>query len=189
MKSYEQYRPEFKFGDLLQWSGASLLSEGIKLKTENDRPEYEKQHSINVNHSSLLIRFPLYEGPEDRVWTTEAVGSGTALHLLSVVIQNYSGKLWWYPLKDDVGTDDYRKEIGILAFKYIGIPYAYDLLIEQLVKSPILGTKRLFCSEYCQLCYKGEGEIGRIALNPNQMPTLGIFKEPKLIFDSTSNGQ
>ncbi|MBF0456444.1 MAG: hypothetical protein HQK99_00935 [Nitrospirae bacterium] len=182
--SYEQFRPGFKFGDLLQWGGVSLLSKAIKLKTEDDRPDYEKQHWINVNHSSLLIRFPLYEGPEDRVWTTEAVGSGTTLHLLSIDLQNYSGKLWWYPLKDEVGTDDYRKEIGIRAFKYIGIPYAYDQLMEQLVEKPIVDTKRLFCSEYCQLCYRGEQEIGKRALNPNQMPTLGIFKEPILIYDS-----
>jgi len=186
MSLYYANRPNFKFGDLLQWSGTSILSKAIKLKTEGDRPRYEKDHDINASHSSLLVTMPIYEGMEHRVWTTEAVEIGTALHLLSKNLDSYNGKLWWYPFKDNIGSDDFRKQVGINAFELIGIPYAFEDLFTQLAERVKIDINKLFCSEYCQVCYLGiDMAIGRGALNPNQMATLGIFKEPVLIFDNT----
>ena len=185
MSLYYGNRPNFKFGDLLQWSGTSILSKAIQSKTENDRPQYEKDHDINVSHSSLLVTMPIYEGLEHRVWTTEAVENGTVLHLLSKKLDSYSGKLWWYPLKDDIGSDDFRKQVGINAFELIGIPYGFKDLFIGLFERPKIDINRLCCSEYCQVCYLGiDVAKGQYALNPNQMPTLGIFKEPVLIFDN-----
>lgn len=185
MSLYNANRPNLKFGDLLQWSGTSVLSKAIQSKTENDRPQYEKDHDINVSHSSLLVTMPIYEGMEHRVWTTEAVENGTVLHLLSKNLDSYNGKLWWYPLKDDIGSDDFRKQVGIIAFELIGIPYAFEDLFTQLAGRVKIDIKKLFCSEYCQVCYLGINmAIGKVALNPNQMATLGIFKEPVLIFNN-----
>ena len=183
MSLYNANRSKLKFGDLLQWSGTSILSKAIQSKTENDRPQYEKDHDINASHSSLLVTMPIYEGMEHRVWTTEAVENGTVLHLLSKNLDSYNGKLWWYPLKDDIGSEDFRKQVGINAFELIGIPYAFEDLFTQLAGRVKIDIKNLFCSEYCQVCYLGiDKAIGQVALNPNQMATLGIFEEPILIF-------
>jgi hypothetical protein len=161
-----------------------MIDDAIKLKTESDRPQYEKDHGINVSHSSLLIRFPLYQGLEDRMWTTEAVGDGTVLHLLSNDLSGFNGQLWWYPLKDDIGTDAFRRSVGTLAFEYIGLPYDYTGLFEELITNVTVQTKKLFCSMYVQLVYFGQKAIGQKALVPNNVPTLGIFKEPVLIFNN-----
>jgi hypothetical protein len=189
---YYAHRSFFHFGDLLQWHSDSLVGSLIRLRTREGRPVYEKEHCIDVNHSSLLVTMPYYEGAARRVWTTEAAADGTVLHLLSRDLSDYDGKLWWYPLKDDIGTDEFRRKVGTAAFRFIGRPYDYFDLLGQIAGSVHIDPNDLFCSEYCQLCYLSAMGLTlaecreTIALNPNEMPYMDLFKEPILIYDKSA---
>jgi len=176
-------------GDLLLWRGDTPLGKAIRLFSH-----------AQVNHASLVMRFQQYEGAERRRFTSEALEHGIVLHLLSKSLADYNGQCWWYPLKIDVGTplrktplrgqanDDRsvpttllgREEVGERALKYMGTPYDYEALFKNAIEKVKADPQRLFCSEYCFLCYGMEG----LAPTPGEMPALGIFDDPILIWDS-----
>jgi len=157
---YSSIREQMKTGDLLQWKSNSIIGSLIRWKTKS-----------TVNHSSLVLRIPEYQGKEKRVWTTEALEHGTVLNLLSRRIDEFDGELWWFPLKDEWHPK--CEMIGEYALKMIGLPYDYKSIVKQIVGRVSADARALFCSEYCYLAYGFEGK----APNPGEMPKLGIFKE------------
>ncbi len=162
---YNAIKGEMRTGDLLQWKTNSLFGALIRWRTKS-----------NVNHSSLVIRLKEYEGLEGRRWTTEAMGHGTVLNLLSRRLETHKGECWWYPLADS--WDLLRGDVGAWAMEQIGIPYDFGSIAKQIIGCVSADARELFCSEYCFLSYGLKGK----APNPGEMPDLGIFKEPvKLI--------
>lgn len=158
---YHLYRDQMKTGDLLLWRAHSLLGAAIRLFSKAD-----------VNHASLVMQFEQYEGAEKRRFTTEALSHGIVLNLLSKQLENYDGQVFWYPL--DEPEPEYRQYIGIKALEYIGVPYDYQSLFRNAFGRVSADARRLFCSEYCFLCYGLQGQ----APTPGDMPYLGLFKEP-----------
>jgi hypothetical protein len=167
---YKEFRDQMRTGDLLQWSSNSLIGTAIRWRTKSE-----------YSHSSLVIRLKEYEGLERRVFTAESLeGSGCGLKLLSRRIEEYDGKVWWFPL--DPKYNSLRQAIGEAAFERMGIPYDYESLIKQLIAKVSTEAHALFCSEYCYWTY---GTAGLLfdgwqklkAPNPGEVPKLGLFGE------------
>ncbi len=164
---YNQYKADMRTGDLLLWRANSLLGLMIRYFSKAD-----------VNHASLVMHFEQYEGGEHRRFTSEALERGIILNLLSRQLEKYDGKVWWYRLKGE--WESRRAMIGTNAMKYIGVPYDYRSLFKNAFGRVSADARALFCSEYCFLCYGLNGQ----APTPGDMPGLGIFREPVLIYDS-----
>ena len=168
MNNYPLYRDQFKTGDMLAWHSNSIVGAGIRLKTV---PSGTPSNSpLSVNHTSTVIRLSEYEGLERRVWCTEALENGTVLNLLSRRLKEFDGYVYWYPLTDE--WNDKRQAIGERLLEYIGIPYDYKSIGEQLLSSVSVDVKKLFCSEYH---YFALG-FGGIAPNPYQLCTRPYYK-------------
>ncbi len=161
LSRYETFKKDMQTGDLLLWSSDSLIGAAIRFFTRS-----------NVNHASMILRFPEYEGAEGRRFTTEALEHGTVLNLLSRRLETHKGEVWWYPLKDEWNPD--RNEIGHRALELIGRPYDYKSLFENIACHVSTDAKKLFCSEYYYLSLGLSGKAPR----PNDLPGLGIFKPP-----------
>lgn len=160
LTKYNAIKDQMKTGDLLQWNSSSIIGWLIRWKTGSD-----------VNHSSLVIRLSEYEGLERRRFTHEALEHGVILNLLSRRLDQFAGKVWWYPLKDE--WDERRQRIGELALAWTGVPYDYRSIADQLIASVSAEATALFCSEMCFLAYGFAGK----APTPGEMPGLGIFKK------------
>jgi len=160
LSRYRTYKEHMKTGDLLQWRSNSIVGKLIYWKTGYD-----------VSHSSLILRLSEYEGEERRRFTTEAIGIGTVLSLLSRRLEHFNGNLWWFPLIDD--WDEKRTFIGEMAVGLIGIKYDYKSLIKQIFGAVSVDIQRLFCSEYVYLCYGFAGQ----APYPGALSNLGIHKK------------
>jgi hypothetical protein len=158
---YNSVKDRMKTGDLLQWRCNSLIGAAIRWRTKSE-----------VNHSSLVIRLDDYKGKEDRRCTTEAMGKGVVLSLLSRRLGELDGSCWWYPLADS-WTDDLRKQVGEWALEKIGLPYDFGSIARQIIGKVSADARELFCSEYCFMAYGLSGT----APDPGDMPGLGIFGE------------
>lgn len=165
---YHHHKQNMMTGDLLLWRANSLLGLAIR--------HFSK---AEVNHASLVMHFSQYEGDVHRRFTTEALSKGIILNLLSKQLEQYDGKVWWYRLKSD--WESRRAMIGTNAMKYIGTPYDYKSLFKNAFGRVSADARELFCSEYCFVCYGLNGT----APTPGDMPKLGIFWDPVLIYDST----
>jgi hypothetical protein len=156
---YDDIKHLMKTGDLLLWRSNSLLGAAIRFFSHG-----------NVNHASIVMCFPDYQGDDYRRWTTEALEHGTVLNFLSRRLNEYDGQVWWYPLKDE--WDQQRCIIGRRALSMIGIEYDYSSLFKNLLGKVSAEARRLFCSEYYFLALGMEGK----APTPADLPGLGIFK-------------
>jgi hypothetical protein len=167
---YDLAKGQMKTGDMLQWRSNSLLGWAIRLKTQGQRPQYEKDHDINVNHTCMVIRLAEYEGEERRRWTQEALEHGVVLNLLSRRLEQFDGSVYWYRLRPEFN----RTAIGQVALSLIGVPYDYGSILKQLIAKVSVDARNLFCSEDYLYCFSFKGK----ALSPNEMPELGWHLEP-----------
>lgn len=159
---YNAVKAHMDTGDLLQWQTEGVIGAAIRWRTLSD-----------VNHSSLVLRFPQYEGADCRRFTTEARGHGVGLNLLSSRLAYHKGKVWWYPLDPDKCPVK-RENIGERALSYIGKPYDFRSIFRLCAGRVSAEATALFCSEYCAICYGVTGP----APTPAEMPSLNIFKAP-----------
>jgi len=171
---YLAVRDQIRTADLFQWHSNSLLGFAIRWKTQKDRPHYEVEHDINVNHSSLASCLIEQESQELRRYTTEALEKGIIPNFLSVRLENFNGSVWWYPLKDEL--NDQRAEMAKREFASRGIPYDYRAIVKLMVGiQPKIDNRNLYCNEACCVAWGIKADTAR---NPNWLPNLGIFKEP-----------
>jgi len=102
---YLKFRQSIKCGDALEWRSETTLGKSIRFIT-----------GYEVNHTSQVITFDqFYNGIPLRIYTLEALSHGIELNLLSRRLENFKGKIYWLPLKDEF--KNYRKEILIENFK------------------------------------------------------------------------
>ena len=159
---YDSVKEQMKTGDLLQWRSKGVIGDLICWKTGHQ-----------VSHSSLVMCITEYEGEEKRRFTTEALGRGPVLNLLSNRLQHIDGTCWWYPLNDE--WDKRRKAIGERALRYIGcgVKYDYKGLLWQIMGYVSSDAASLFCSEYCYISWGFQGPVPY----PGELTQLGIHKE------------
>lgn len=166
-----------KTGDCLLWRSRSALGWLIR-----------KFSKAPVNHAGLVIRFASYAGIRDRRWTLEALSSGVELSLLSKALKDYKGQVVWLPLDPRGITTEQRDEMGSWAMLHHKTPYDFSSLFKQVLVRVSVDAKRFFCSEYCYLAWKAAKINGlpklKHAPRPGDLPLLGIFTSPVLIYNS-----
>ena len=171
---YDQYKEQFRTGDILQWQSYSAIGKIIRWKT--NVPEISKEET--PNHSSMVIRLIEWEGAERRRYHTEAMERGVYPNILSARLKEFEGKVWWLPLKEE--WDPKRTEIGMRLTECWGKGYDYKSLVWQLIGKVSIDARQLFCSETVDYALGFEG----VAHNPVQLELLGIQRHKLLIQDS-----
>jgi len=136
LDSYHKRRPEIKTGDAIQWRSESLIGRIIRWRTGSD-----------VNHTSMVIRFPSYS--LSRVFVIEALEHGLVLRSLSERLKKHIGRAYHLPLVP--GFMLQRRRIGRLALDFIGSAIEYDY--EGCIFGNMFGRAKkdpdkLFCSEF-----------------------------------------
>ena len=162
LSKYNEVKHLIQTGDLLMWSSDGIVGKAIRWRTLSE-----------FSHASLAIRLADYEGAEGRRFTTEALADGVVLNVLSARLAHYKGRVWWFPL-DEERCNVKRSHVGECALSFIGTPYDYQSILRLCLKRVSTEMNKLFCSEYCAVCYGLGGE----APTPADMPKLGIFKDP-----------
>lgn len=172
MIRYGLFRPCMKSGDCLLWRSKSIIGWMIRLFTGH-----------NVNHAGLVV-VPYKIGTlSHRRFTLEALEPGIVLRLLSERLRGYEGKMWLYPLKEEL--DEYREVIISKALADEGVKYDYASLIKQAIGRVSVNADRYFCSEFCYSAYKKAGVPMpdlESAPRPGDLPSLGIFDTPVLLY-------
>jgi len=169
---YAQHRVKMQTGDCLLWRSSSVLGWAIRLFSW-----------AKVNHAGLVVRPNEWGLFKDRRFTLEALEGGIVLRLLSERLRDFNGKVWLYPLKDEFAV--LRDEICRWALAQEGTPYDYGSLFKQVFGRVSVEMTRYFCSEFCYAAWLKAGlPVNEPkAPRPGDIPKLGIFKEPVLIFD------
>jgi len=165
LKMYIQVRHVMRTGDCLLWQSNSIIGWLIR-----------KFSKANTNHASLIISLNEYGNLKDRRFLLEALGSGIVLRLLSRRLMNFSGKVWWLPLKDKYNGN--RDRIGEWSLMQVGIPYDYKSVFKQMIGRVSADVKEFFCSEFCFIGWIESGiKLKGKAPRPGDIPKLGIFKK------------
>lgn len=158
LELYTAARDQIKTGDLLLWRSRNIIGAAIRMFSR-----------ASVNHACLVDRLGGYSG--FRLFAIDAGADGMQPKYLSLQLQNYSGEVWWYPLKDE--WESARPLIEQRMWEQVGIKYDYPSLFMNAIRHVEADGDLLFCSEgaFLQLGYKGT------APTPGEMPGLGIFKK------------
>ena len=169
---YNSLKEKMQTGDCLLWQSRSLIGWLIR-----------KFSHADVNHAGLVIRPQKHSYFLNRRFTLEALENGIQLRLLSERLRHFKGRVWLWPLRDEF--DDYRDEIAVWAISKEGTPYDYTSLFKQIMGRVSADAKEFFCSEFCYIAWKDVGIPMRDqkAPRPGDIPSLGIFTAPLLIFE------
>jgi len=179
---YNQYAPVMDTGDALLYIGNAIISHVIQWWVKSFLlPKEEKDKSI-FNHGNLVLRLAAYEGKTDRRWVLDARASGVYPVLLSRYLEEYDGHCYWYPLKDQYGPQ--RVDIGCTALELAGKKYDFEGLVKNTIGRVSANARKVFCTESIFISYRDGGHIvtGDKAPRPDQLPSLGVFKEPIKLF-------
>lgn len=159
LSKYNAVRSQIGTGALVEWHANSLLGDAIRLKTGYD-----------VNHSSLAVILDSPYSGSRRVFVFEALSDGIDVTFLSKKLEQWDGKAYLYLLKEEFVKD--IPQIEERAFSYLGVPYAYEGLIKQLIGHTVITEGEtpttLFCSEYVFICHGGIGN----APVPGELPLV-----------------
>jgi hypothetical protein len=194
---YNQYAPVMDTGDSLLYVGNAFISHVIQwwvkifllLKKEKDKPKMNwrpwplKTACFPIyNHGNMVLRLAAYEGKTDRRWVLDARASGVFPVLLSRYLEEYNGHCYWYPLKDQYGPQ--RVAIGCTALELAGRKYDFMGLVKNALGRVSANARKVFCTESIFLSYRDGGKIvvGDKTPRPDQLPALGVFKEPIKLF-------
>lgn len=166
--NYPTVIKEVRAGDVIGFSGNGFISKIIKWKTRS-----------RISHVGCII--DRGSGTELIESTTLKKNAGVSVIPLLRRVQNYYGRLYWFPLKESV-----RKQIDFEAYNYFLLSkdgYAYDTW-QAICSATILYGKedfsKLFCSELVCGALEYSGGIGRINCSeqtPVDVLRLNIFEE------------
>jgi len=160
MGTYQSYRDKIKDADLLLWRGHGTVARAIQL--------FGQYH----NHASLIFEF--YKFDTRRIMLFEALFNGVEPEFLSARLDRYSGRCWWYPLKNRF--NDHRGAIYQAANNYGGTPYDYKNLFKNAFGYVSADAEKFLCSEYPYICGVDAGlppSFGLLAPRPDDLLTLG----------------
>jgi hypothetical protein len=134
--AYKQIRNQIKTGDMLEWRSRSALGYVIRFFSGKDK-----------NHTSLCVdlkEYANYQYPHKFV--LEAEPNGIELNLISRLLEEYSGSVWWSPLRPEF--DSKRDLIAQWALEKAGIKYDYKGLFKNIFGHVSADARHFFCSEF-----------------------------------------
>jgi len=158
MNAYQAFRPHMKSADLLEWRSKSFIGSCIRAKTGKD-----------VNHSCLVLKLG-FDGVCDRRFTLEALGGKFELCLLSRRLNDFTGRVYWHPLKEEHRNS--ADAVMSWALLQIGTRYDYSSIVASLFGRVSNNAKLLFCSESVFMGYRAAGLV-----NGSKAPWPGGFKK------------
>lgn len=142
LRKYLEVRGDMQTGDLIEWSGNTVLGWAIRKFTGR-----------KVNHSALVLRIAEYCGLKDRRFILEATSHGITFNLLSHRVAEFDGKVYWSALKPEF--DERRNQMGEWALLMAGrykkgekVQYDYKSLLLNALGPVSVNARQLFCSEY-----------------------------------------
>lgn len=104
MKNYDEYRPKIKTGDVIAFSGNSLVSKIIKWKTGSPYSHVGIVLDVNmggaIGQSILFIESTILNNAAD-LKHLEFI-KGVQMHFLSKRLESYDGSAWWLPLQEEL---------------------------------------------------------------------------------------
>jgi hypothetical protein len=159
---YNSIRPYIKTGDFLSWDSDTPLGGTIQAFTGSDD-----------NHGCLVDRLTGLAG--DRILSLEALGGPFRPYYLSLRLQEYKGRVWWYPLCNEWDTENIRREIEARMWSHVGIGYDYPALFENAIRKVKADPKLLFCYEEAFISL---GFSGKVPTSRNEFAALKIFRDP-----------
>lgn len=140
---YYKHQKDIRTGDHIGWRSDGIIGHLIRWCTTD-----------SINHSSMAIRLQ-YEGLDKRRFDMGALNRGMEFHLLSKLLRNYNGHVWWYPLKDDYG--DLRPVFARRAFTILDTKYDYGSLFKNVLGRVSTNAEKFFCSEAWNWIVAGAG--------------------------------
>jgi hypothetical protein len=149
LELYNAVKDKMKTGDVIGWDGRNILHATIDCFTKGE-----------IGHVSQILRMSEYEGLERRRFHSEATARGILPSPLGTHLKDYTGIVWWYPLKDE--WDSKRGEIGERMLALMGRGYDYTTLFKMAVVHPFVDDRELICSEYIQLTLLGKLQGDRV---------------------------
>lgn len=166
-----------KPGDIIGFSGNSLLSAAINLATYG-LPFWGISHvGIIGNQGFRKVLFESTMQSDLRCLVQGRVTSGVQAHSIPAAIEEYDGKVWYYPLVREL-TEVRRALMNSFLMEHIGTNYdavgAFRSAgrgfswIESMFRDEDLSS--LFCSEYCAAAHFRAGiQAGSASKwNPNK---------------------
>ena len=162
---YIDVKDDMKTGDCLLWASSTCLGWLIR-----------KFSKADVNHASLIVRPPQYNGLIGRRFQLEALENGIVLRLLSKRLIEFNGEVWWLPLKPIYQSDVTLDRIGSWAYQHVGTKYDYSSLFKQAIGRVSANAHKLFCSEFWFLACKQAGvPLTGKAPRPGDISKLDVF--------------
>jgi hypothetical protein len=154
---------------MLEWRGNGAIGRAIRFFTKKD-----------VNHTGAILRMP-FRGCEDRRWTIEALAGGPDVNLLSTMLDEYDGHVFWYPLLERY--DYARDRIASYMLMQLGKPYDYKGLLGNIFGRISYNTRAYICSELYQgaLMSSGIMPTSEKVLVPGEIYKLGLHNVPTRI--------
>ena len=154
LEKYFEARPFIKTGDLLLYSGKSLISEGIKLVTDSEYSHIE----MVLDFKDVFVL--------DRKFTIGALNRGIEIHSISSRVKNYEGKIDVYRCTKIEKAESIR--LIREALKILDTPYGYDnikdIVVDKLFKKKKYNpddspeqTEKFICSEAVSYLYRKIG--------------------------------
>lgn len=184
VKSYDSFREEIKFGDLLAFQGTSVFSQAIKSYTNSD-----------ISHVGMVVISELVGRNE---WTTQESESivfvlesaslngfsGVSMNRLKSRVDNYEGEIYVIPLKDQL---DLTSELSRFIHEQINKPYDMKQAVNSALDKldDIIGLTlnsedfdALFCSELIAAIYEKAGlfkDIGIDDVNCSEITPIDLI--------------
>ncbi len=182
IKTYDELRPLFKSGDLMEFAANSTLGSAIRYFTKQ-----------GVNHSTMCLNFDDYKNfAGNRKFIIEAEVNGINMHTASQDIKtclSSGGSAYWYPLLSQY--DSCRPALEKFALSLDGKPYDYGSLLKNAMSKVSANMRHLFCSEavFCTLVgggvlsdyfFDAEGNVIDSNNKPVMAPRPGEFCQYKV---------
>ena len=171
MPLYDMMRPNMRTGDLVEFSGRSLLDATIQWRTGYD-----------VNHTAIVLCMKTADfGAAEHVLILEATPFGVRLSRLSRRLESYRGSAFWVPLRSEWNSR--RDVICAAAMSYEGRRYDYGSLARNLIGRVSAKADAMFCSELAFVALRDAGlpvGDGPVPV-PGEISAMSIFKNSRRI--------
>ena len=177
LKMYRAYSGMMRDADMIEWASYSALGRAIRWFTGAD-----------VNHTSAVVHLT-YQGLEDRRFMVEALEGGPELRLVSERLLKFSGRVYWYKLREDIVPEGRAKAAAWLMHELaLGKHYDYPNLLANALGAVSLNGRQWFCSELYHAMliaagYAAKPKNGK-AIRPGGFKPLGVHHPRVLIYDS-----
>jgi uncharacterized protein YycO len=152
---YDEIRKQIKDGDILLYKGKGLFRSGfvatlVQIVTRSD-----------YSHAGIVAWW------NERLLVIEAIRQGVIVNPLSLSLERYHATVEWYSCKEEMISDEKRREMILYAQEELGKGFAVFLAFWFMINILFIGRfskrdrfhreKRYYCSEFVSNVYTRVG--------------------------------